>query len=61
MEVLHSEGELEVNVEEDNKEMLILFTYDTQEVEENNTGDEDIKDTFQDYFDEVIKNIKHSK
>ena len=58
MEVLHSEGELEVRVEEDEKEMLILFTYDIEESEEYNPDEEEIKDTFDEYFDEVIKSIK---
>ena len=58
MEVLHSEGELEVRVEENEREMLILFTYDVEESEEYNPDEEEIKETFDDYFDEVIKNIK---
>tara|TARA_R110000744_G_scaffold139573_1_gene250654 strand:- start:191 stop:850 length:660 start_codon:yes stop_codon:yes gene_type:complete len=58
MEVLHSEGELEVRVEEDEKEMLILFTYDIEESEEYSPDEEEIKDTFDEYFDEVIKSIK---
>tara|TARA_B110000444_G_C18830136_1_gene592698 strand:+ start:1080 stop:1739 length:660 start_codon:yes stop_codon:yes gene_type:complete len=58
MEVLHSEGELEVRVEEDEKEMLILFTYDLEESEEYNPDEEEIKETFDEYFDEIIKSIK---
>ena len=61
MEILHSEGELEVKVEEDDNEMLILFTYDVQESEEYNPEEEDVRDAFQDYFDKVIKDIKYSK
>ena len=54
METLHNEGELEVRVEEDGNEMLIKFTYgDKQE--------ENIKDEFGGYFDEIIKNLKESK
>ncbi len=62
METLHGEGELEVKVEEDDKEMLILFTYGEQESEEYTPEDEEeIKDKFEDYFDEVIKSLKDSK
>ena len=54
METLHNEGQLEVRVEEDGNEMLIKFTYgDKQE--------ENIKDEFGGYFDEIIKNLKESK
>ena len=65
MEELHNDGELEVRVEEDGKEMLILFTYDVyeeevEEVEEEeyNPDEEEIKDTFVQCFDKVIKNLK---
>tara|TARA_R110000744_G_scaffold27952_1_gene67794 strand:- start:226 stop:561 length:336 start_codon:yes stop_codon:yes gene_type:complete len=60
MEVLHSEGELEVKVEEDGREMLILFTYDSEREEEeyNPEEEEDIKDKFGKYFDKVIKDLK---
>tara|TARA_R100000781_G_scaffold82643_1_gene50904 strand:- start:191 stop:577 length:387 start_codon:yes stop_codon:yes gene_type:complete len=62
METLHEEGELEVKVEEDDKEMLILFTYGEQESEEYTPEEEEeIKDKFEDYFDEVIKSLKDSK
>ena len=62
METLHEEGELEVKVEEDDKEMLILFTYGEQESEEYTPEEEEeIKDKFEDYFDKVIKSLKDSK
>jgi len=61
METLHMDGELEVKVEEDDKEMVILFTYGEQESEEYSPEEEEIKDKFEDYFDEVIKNLKDSK
>ena len=62
METLHEEGELEVKVEEDDNEMLILFTYGEQESEEYTPEEEEeIKDKFEDYFDEVIKSLKDSK
>ena len=62
METLHEEGELEVKVEEDEKEMVILFTYGEQESEEYTPEEEEeIKDKFEDYFDEVIKSLKDSK
>ena len=62
METLHGEGKLEVKVEEDDKEMLILFTYGEQESEEYTPEEEEeIKDKFEDYFDKVIKSLKDSK
>ena len=62
METLHHDGELEVKVEEDDKEMLILFTYGEQESEEYTPEEEEeIKDKFEDYFDKVIKSLKDSK
>ena len=62
METLHEEGELEVKVEEDDNEMLILFTYGEQESEEYTPEEEEeIKDKFEDYFDKVIKSLKDSK
>ena len=62
METLHEEGELEVKVEQDEKEMVILFTYGEEETEEYSPEEEEeIKDKFEDYFDEVIKNLKDSK
>jgi hypothetical protein len=60
METLHHDGELEVKVEEDDKEMVILFTYDVEETEEY-SPEEEIKDEFGNYFDEIIKNLKESK
>ncbi len=61
METLHHEGELEVKVEEDDNEMLILFTYDVDEIEEYTPEEEDIKDEFGGYFDEIIENLNQSK
>lgn len=60
METLHHDGELEVRVEEEEKEMVILFTYDAEETEEY-SPEEEIKDKFGNYFDEIIKNLKQSK
>jgi len=54
METLHNEGELEVRIEEDGNEMLIKFTYGDKEEEE-------IKNEFGGYFEEVIKNLKEKK
>ena len=54
METLHNEGELEVRIEEDGNEMLIKFTYGDKEEEE-------IKNEFGGYFEEVIKNLKETK
>ena len=62
METLHHDGELEVKVEEDEKEMVILFTYDVEETEEYYPEEEEeIKDEFGGYFEEIIKNLKESK
>ena len=61
METLHHDGELEVKVEEDGQEMLIMFTYDVEQTEEYNPEEEDIKDEFGEYFDEIIKNLKKSR
>lgn len=61
METLHHDGELEVKVEEDDKEMVILFTYDVEKTEEYSPEEEEIKDEFGNYFDEIIKNLKKSK
>ena len=63
MEKLHHDGELEVKVEEDDKEMLILFTYDVEDMEkeeekEEYTIEEDIKEEFTDFFDEIINKYK---
>ncbi len=63
MEKLHHDGELEVKVEEDDKEMLILFTYDVEGMEkeeekEEYTIEEDIKEEFTDFFDEIINKYK---
>ena len=63
MEKLHHDGELEVKVEEDDKEMLILFTYDVEDMEkeeekEEYTIEEDIKEEFSDFFDEIINKYK---
>jgi hypothetical protein len=43
--------------------MVILFTYGEQEESEEYSPEEEeeIKDKFEDYFDEVIKNLKDSK
>jgi hypothetical protein len=71
MEELHKNGKLEVKVEEDGKEMLVLFTYnmeeDKEEEKEERTeekeetkenSEEEIKQEFGGYFDEVIKNLR---
>ena len=62
METLHHDGELEVKVEEDDKEMLILFTYDVDGIEkeekEEYTIEEDIKEEFTDFFEEIINKYK---
>jgi len=60
METLHHDGELEVKVKEDDKEMVIFFTYDVEETEEY-SPEEEIKDEFGNYFDEIIKSIKGNK
>ena len=61
METLHHDGELEVKVEEGDQEMLILFTYDVEKTEEYIPEEEEIKDEFKMYFDEVMENLKKSK
>ena len=61
METLHHDGELEVKVKEDDKEMVIFFTYDVEETEEYSPEEEEIKDEFGNYFDEIIKSIKDKK
>ena len=61
METLHHDGELEVKVEEGDQEMLILFTYDVEQTEEYIPEEEEIKDEFKMYFDEVMQNLKKSK
>jgi hypothetical protein len=60
MDELHNDGRLEVKVEEDGREMLILFTYDAEREDEeyNPEEEEEIKDSFGMYFDKVIKNLK---
>ena len=51
MEKLHHDGELEVKVEEDDKEMVILFTYGEEETKEYSPEEEEeIKDEFVGYF-----------
>jgi hypothetical protein len=49
MEKLHSDGELEVVVQEDEQEMVILFTYNPEE---------DIKEDFENLFNEFINKVK---
>ena len=61
METLHHDGELEVKVKEDDKEMVIFFTYDVEKTEEYSPEEEEIKDEFGNYFDEIIKSIKDKK
>ena len=60
MDELHNDGRLEVKVEEDGREMLILFTYDAEiEHEEYSPEEEEeIKDSFGMYFDKVIKSLR---
>jgi hypothetical protein len=60
MEKLHHDGELKVKVEEGDQEMLILFTYDVEQTEEY-MPEEEIKDEFKMYFDEVMESLKKSK
>lgn len=40
MDVLHEEGKIEVTVQEEDKEMVILFTYGDEEVEDYDTEEE---------------------
>jgi hypothetical protein len=62
MDILHEEGQIEVTVQEEDKEMVILFTYGDEEVEDYDTEEEvEIKNTFGSYFEEVIQNLKDSK
>jgi len=49
MEKLHSDGELEIVVQEDEQEMVILFTYNPEE---------DIKEDFENLFNEFINKVK---
>ena len=49
MEKLHSDGELEIVVQEDEQEMVILFTYNPEE---------DIKEDFENLFKEFINKAK---
>ncbi len=49
MEKLHSDGELEIVVQEDEQEMVILFTYNPEE---------DIKEDFENLFNEFINKAK---
>ena len=60
MRKLHEEGEVLIEVEgsEEGDTMNILFTYDAEREEEYNPEEEEIKDSFGKYFDDVIENIK---
>tara|TARA_R110000824_G_scaffold84083_3_gene209964 strand:+ start:1345 stop:1722 length:378 start_codon:yes stop_codon:yes gene_type:complete len=66
MHDLHENGEVLIEVEgsEEGEKMNILFTYDVEEEEveedeeEYNPDEEEIKDTFVQCFDKVIKNLK---
>ena len=60
MRQLHGEGELEVVVKEEEKEMLIKFTYGEKE-EDHDEMEKEIKEDFEMYFEQVIKNLKESK
>ena len=71
MEKLHTDGMVEVMVKEDDKEMVIKFTYDVEEKEEKEEEkteeettreeEEDIKQEFEMYFNKIIEKIKSSK
>ena len=69
MEKLHTDGMVEVMVKEDDKEMVIKFTYDVEEKEEKEETEEettreeeeDIKQEFEMYFNKIIEKIKASK
>ena len=68
MEKLHTDGMVEVMVKEDDKEMVIKFTYDVEEKEEKREEEEEmtkeeeeIKQEFGEYFDKIIEKIKASK
>jgi hypothetical protein len=63
MAELHTTGELEVMVSEGEKRMLIKFTYgageEKEETEEMTV--EEVKDEFENFFKQVITNIKSTK
>lgn len=62
MEILHTEGELEVKVEEDDKEMIILFTFDNEdkEIVVDKSNDEIILSMLDDELDEYIDKLAYS-
>ena len=63
MEDLHMNGELEVKVEKEGKEMLILFTYKRDEDEEvviDKVNDEKIISMLDDELDEYINKLTDS-
>ena len=63
MAELHTTGELEVMVSEGEKRMLIKFTYGGQEEKEETEEMtvEEVKDEFENFFKQVITNIKSTK
>jgi len=56
---LHQTGELEVMVKQEDREMLIKFTYGEKEKKEEIIIEEEIKDEFEAFFNEIIN--KHKK
>ena len=62
METLHTEGEVEVKVEEDGKEMIILFTFDNndKEIILDKSNDEVILSMLDDELDEYIDKLASS-
>ena len=71
MQKLHKDGMAEIMMEEDDKKMVIKFTYDVDKKEEKmpteeetkreetrENSEEEIKQEFGGYFDEVIKNLR---
>ena len=66
MAELHTTGELEVMVSEGEKRMLIKFTYGGKEEKEEKEETEEmtveeVKDEFENFFKQVITNIKSTK
>tara|TARA_R100000664_G_scaffold11534_1_gene18721 strand:- start:2810 stop:3817 length:1008 start_codon:yes stop_codon:yes gene_type:complete len=59
MAELHQTGELEVMVKQEDREMLIKFTYGEKEKKEEIIIEEEIKDEFEAFFNEIIN--KHKK
>jgi hypothetical protein len=59
MAELHQKGELEVMVKQEDKEMVIKFTYGEEEKKEEIIIEEEIKDEFEVFFNEIIN--KHKK